>query len=434
MSALGFLYRVILVRIKNLFAVILAVWMTITSGNFPVFASSSGIESVKIDIKECSISHRESVVYTGKKLEPTVSVKFENEKLKEGKDYTVKYKNNKAYGKATITIEGINAFCGVVKGEFKICPQKVQINKVKSDFTMRFIAEWKRNKKADGYRLEYSLDKSFREFKYKTVKGNKTLTKTVRGIEAGKKYYVRVAPYKETKKGRVYSEYSNVKTVKIKNPKKKTSKKNKICLTFDDGPSFVTEEILDKLKANNIKATFFIVNYKIEQKPIISRIIDEGHTLAIHNYSHSYKKIYKSTSSYMKYHNKLYKKIKKDFQYEAKIMRFPGGTSNTVSRNYSRNIMKKLSKKVTKEGFIYFDWNIDSGDASGYNISKTKIANNTIDGLRKKRTNIVLMHDTGSKETTADALQKVIDYGNNNGYVFEAITEETQKVQHKPYN
>ena len=131
---------------------------------------------------------------------------------------------------------------------------------------------------------------------------------------------------------------------------------------------------------------------------------------------------------------KLYDKIKKDFNYKAKIMRFPGGTSNTVSRNYSVGIMKKLSKKITKKGFTYFDWNVDSGDASGNNVSKKIIANNVIKDLSKKRTNVVLMHDSGAKTTTAKALQKIIDYGNNNGYVFERITEKTSKIQHKPNN
>ena len=131
---------------------------------------------------------------------------------------------------------------------------------------------------------------------------------------------------------------------------------------------------------------------------------------------------------------KLYNKIKKDFGYKAKIMRFPGGTSNTVSRNYSSGIMTRLSKKMAQKGFIYFDWNVDSGDASGYNVNKNTIADNVINGLSRKQTNVVLMHDSGAKSTTAKALQKIIDYGNNNGYVFERITEETKRIQHKPNN
>lgn len=421
--------------IKKFTALFLAMFL-ISGVVAPAFASnSSGVsESVTFNIKDCEISHKTDYTYSGEKITPKVTVKFEGEKLRENTDYKVSYKNNKSYGTATITVKGIKPFRGSVTSKFRIAPKKVRLKNLKSDFTMRFTAKWSRNKNADGYRLECSLDKDFGEFRFKTVKNNKTLSTTLRGLEAGKKYYVRIRSFKTTKRGRVYSKYSDVETVRIKKTKKETSKKNKICLTFDDGPSFVTEDVLDVLKANRIKATFFIVNYKKAQKPIIQRIIDEGHTLAIHNYSHDYANIYKSTSSYMKNHMKLYDKIKKDFNYKAKIMRFPGGTSNTVSRNYSDGIMKKLSKKITKKGFTYFDWNVDSGDASGNNVSKKIIANNVIKGLSKKRTNVVLMHDSGAKSTTAKALQKIIDYGNNNGYVFERITEKTSKIQHKPNN
>lgn len=402
----------------------------------PAFASGSLSEPAPIvfNMSDCEISHKTEYVYTGKKITPKVTVKFGGEKMREGIDYKVTYKNNKSYGTATVTVKGIKPFRGSVSSKFKIAPKKVHIKNIKSDFTMRFTAEWSRNKEADGYRLECSLDKDFGEFRFKTVKNNKTLSKTLKGLEAGKKYYVRIRSFKTTKKGRVYSQYSDLETIKIKKPKKATSAKNKICLTFDDGPSFVTEDVLDILKENRIKATFFIVNYKKSHKPIVQRIIDEGHTLAIHNYSHDYGKIYKSTSAYMKNHMKLYNKIKNDFGYKAKIMRFPGGTSNTVSGHYSDGVMTRLSKKVTQKGFVYFDWNIDSGDASGNNVSRKEIANNVIDGLSKKQTNIVLMHDSGAKSTTAKALQKIIDYGNNNGYVFERITEKTKKIQHKPNN
>ncbi len=402
-------------------------------------ASALGSESQEvipqlISIKDCEINYKPIAVYTGKEITPNVTVSFENERLKEGRDYTLEYNNNKDYGKATITLTGIGSFNGVKNCSFKIAPKRTQIKSLISDFTMRFKIAWKQNKKADGYRIEYSLNRDMSDFKYKTITKNTTNKKTIRGLVAGAKYYVRIRTFKNTESGRAYSDYSKIKTVKIKKPKYKTSKKNIICLTFDDGPSFVTEDVLNTLKANNIKATFFIVNYKKEHKPLIQRMIDDGHTLAIHNYSHDYAKIYKSTSAFMKYFNKLNKKIKKDFDYDIKFMRFPGGTSNTVSRNYSKGIMKKLSKMITKKGYTYFDWNVSSGDASGNNVKKSKIVKETTSTLKKNRTNIVLMHDSGAKQTTADALQSIINYANNNGYVFEAITEKTQKVQHNPQN
>ncbi len=392
------------------------------------------IEEVKISARKFEITYKKVVVYTGERLEPKVTVKYLGKKLREGKSYKLSYKNNKAYGTASIIVSGINKFIGSKTVKFRIAPKKISLSSLKSDFTMRFSAKWKTNNKADGYRIDYSQNGDMSKKKSKTVRGSESDSKTIRGLEAGKKYYVRIRCYKSTKKGRVYSDYSDIKTIRIKNPKYKTSKKNKICLTFDDGPSFVTEKVLDTLKTNNVKATFFIINYSKAQKPIVKRIIDEGHTLAIHNYTHDYSKIYSSVSQFMSYYNKLYKKIKKDFGYEVKVMRFPGGTSNTVSRNYSYGIMSKLTKKIKAKGHEYFDWNIDCTDASGYNISSTAIYNATVDGLSKKSTNIVLMHDSGAKVTTAKALQRIIDFGNNNGYVFEAITKKTAKVQHKPQN
>ncbi len=419
---------------KKLTAIILAI--ILCCGFFSVNAAElqNNAPPAKIPINSCEIQHKQTLTYNGKKIKPGVTVLYKGQKLKKNKDYTVSYKNNKNYGKASIVVKGINAYKGTKTGKFNIAPKKVQLKSLKSDFTMRAKVTWKKSSKADGYRLEYSTNKDFKDFQYKTIKDNKTLTKTIRGLKAGKKYYFRIRSFKTTKDGRIYSHYSEVKTVKIKNPASKTSKKNIICLTFDDGPSAVTEEVLDILKRNNVKATFFIVNYSDSEKPLVKRMIDEGHTLAIHNYSHNYGKIYKSVDTYMDYHNKIYKKIKKDFGYKAKFSRFPGGTSNTVSRNYNHGIMRKLAKKITKKGFTYFDWNIDSGDASGYCVSKNTIKKNVINGLYKNRTNVVLLHDSGGKGTTADALQSIIDYGNNNGYVFEKITEKTSKIQHKPNN
>jgi len=418
---------------KRIIAALLAV-VTVVSFSVPTLAATPKKEPLKYSISKCEITHNKILVYNGKKQTPKVTVKYKGKKLKEGTHYKLSYKNNKEYGKAIITVTGINQYKDTKTSRFRIAPKGVSIKSLYSDFTMRFTASWSQNKRADGYRMEFSLYKDFREFRFKTVKDNTITSKTILGQLAGRKYYVRIRSFVFTDKGRVYSEYSDVETVRIKNPKKATSKKNKICLTFDDGPSHVTEKVLNVLKKNKVRSTFFIVDYDKEDKPLIRRMIDEGHTLAIHNYSHDYSKIYASTDSYIKYHTKLYKKIKKDFGYEARIMRFPGGTSNTVSRNYSYGIMSRLSKKMTKKGFIYFDWNVDSGDASGNNISKTTIANNVIDGLSKNRTNVVLMHDSGAKMTTAKALQTIINYGNNNGYVFEPITEKTKKVQHRPNN
>ena len=203
------------------------------------------------------------------------------------------------------------------------------------------------------------------------------------------------------------------------------------CLTFDDGPSDrVTPRVLDTLKEYNVHATFFIVNYGESGKALIRRMIDEGHTVAIHGYSHDYAAIYKSDEAFMQNIYRLRDRLRSDFGYEAAIIRFPGGSSNTVSRQYSVGIMSRLAQRVQAEGFTYFDWNVSSGDAAGTPASSGQIYNNVTSALRHGRSNVVLMHDAGAKGTTADALPDIIRYCLANGYSIQPITPATKPVHH----
>lgn len=204
-----------------------------------------------------------------------------------------------------------------------------------------------------------------------------------------------------------------------------------VYLTFDDGPSDrVTPRVLDTLKAYNVHATFFIVNYGESGKALIRRMIDEGHTVAIHGYSHDYAAIYKSDEAFMQNIYRLRDRLRSDFGYEAAIIRFPGGSSNTVSRQYSMGIMSRLAQRVQAEGFTYFDWNVSSGDAAGTPASSGQIYNNVTSALRHGRSNVVLMHDAGAKGTTADALPDIIRYCLANGYSIQPITPATKPVHH----
>ena len=204
-----------------------------------------------------------------------------------------------------------------------------------------------------------------------------------------------------------------------------------VYLTFDDGPSDrVTPRVLDTLKEYNVHATFFIVNYGESGKALIRRMIDEGHTVAIHGYSHDYAAIYKSDEAFMQNIYRLRDRLRSDFGYEAAIIRFPGGSSNTVSRQYSVGIMSRLAQRVQAEGFTYFDWNVSSGDAAGTPASSGQIYNNVTSALRHDRSNVVLMHDTGAKGTTADALPDIIRYCLANGYSIQPITPATKPVHH----
>ena len=201
-----------------------------------------------------------------------------------------------------------------------------------------------------------------------------------------------------------------------------------IYLTFDDGPSSSTNKILDILKEENIKATFFVVNYADYYNDAIKRIVDEGHTIALHSYTHNYKLIYSSEDAYFDDLYKLRNRVKNTTGVESNIVRFPGGSSNTIS-GFNKGIMTRLVRLVKEKGFHYFDWNVDSSDAWSARNS-TDVYNNVINGLRINRNNVVLMHDAGSNIKTLEALPKIIKEMKNEGYTFEKITYDTPMVVH----
>lgn len=206
-----------------------------------------------------------------------------------------------------------------------------------------------------------------------------------------------------------------------------------VYLTFDDGPSTtITPHVLDILKEENVKATFFILDYNDSTEYLVKRIVNEGHTIAIHGYSHDYYTIYQSEEAYMENLNKLREKIKITTGVDATITRFPGGSSNLVS-SYNPGIMTRLVKKVIDEGYRYFDWNVSSGDAGGASTPK-EVYNNVTNNLSHKRSNVVLMHDFSGNTKTLNALRDIIHYCKNNGYAIEKITNSTPMITHRVAN
>lgn len=203
-----------------------------------------------------------------------------------------------------------------------------------------------------------------------------------------------------------------------------------IYLTFDDGPSAtVTGKILDILKAKNVKATFFVINQSDNLNYLIKREYNEGHTVALHSYTHNYSYIYSSEKNYFSDLKKIQDKVESITGEKSMIIRFPGGASNTVSRNYKKGIMTTLTKSVKEQGYHYFDWNVSSGDAGGAKNS-SDVYKNVVNNLSKKRSNVVLMHDFESNYKTLNALSDIIDYGLKNGYEFRAIDMTTAMVVH----
>lgn len=204
-----------------------------------------------------------------------------------------------------------------------------------------------------------------------------------------------------------------------------------IYLTFDDGPSSHTQELLDVLEKYNAKATFFVVNTGYNMSTLLNNIVNAGHSIAIHSMSHKYEKIYQSESAFYEDLYGMQQIIKQYTGVTTTLMRFPGGSSNGVSKKYCKGIMTALTKGVTAKGFQYFDWNVDSGDAGGAK-SADEVYNNVIKGIGSKKTAIVLQHDL--YDYSVEAVERIIIWGLQNGYTFQALTPTSPNAHHPVNN
>ena len=206
--------------------------------------------------------------------------------------------------------------------------------------------------------------------------------------------------------------------------------KGTIYLTFDDGPNQgTTNKILDILKTEGVKATFFVTCKGPDS--LIKRMHDEGHTVALHTASHEYSYVYSSVDNYFTDLYKVRDRVKNITGVDSRIIRFPGGSSNTISRSYSKGIMTVLTNTVLNEGYRYFDWNVDGMDASSARNSKD-VYYNVTSNLSRNRANVVLLHDI--KSITVGALKDIITFGKEHGYEFKEIDMNTYMVRHKVNN
>ena len=212
----------------------------------------------------------------------------------------------------------------------------------------------------------------------------------------------------------VYSENAKKQMKNIYNNKAKVA-----YLTFDDGPSSaVTPLILDLLKEENIKATFFVLGTSVVNNPeLVKREYQEGHYIANHVYTHNYSKIYSSAENALNEYNKTEKCIQEaigNSDYKSHLFRFPGGY---YGGKYAK-IKKEAAKILNENDISYIDWNCLSKDAEGAN-TKEKILDNIKTYSKDKGTLVVLMHDASTKILTYETLKDVIDYLRSEGYVFE---------------
>jgi peptidoglycan/xylan/chitin deacetylase (PgdA/CDA1 family) len=208
--------------------------------------------------------------------------------------------------------------------------------------------------------------------------------------------------------------------------------KNIVYLTFDDGPSANTQSILDILDKYNVKATFFVTGQNPDYFDMIKEISDSGHSIGVHSYTHDYSQIYTSAKAYYADLDKMNDIIEEQTGERTNLLRFPGGSSNTISWNYKVGIMSYLTEDVQKKGYQYFDWNVTSSDATGWGVSTSEIISSAevTDGGNL----IILMHDAVGKETTVEALPKIIEYYQKLGYEFRALTTESYPAHHSVGN
>lgn len=203
----------------------------------------------------------------------------------------------------------------------------------------------------------------------------------------------------------------------------------KVCyLTFDDGPSDNTLKILNILKTGNAKATFFVMGTKKMEH--LNNIKNDGHAIGLHTDTHEWT-LYKTEETYFADLYAIRDKVQSITGLSPNIIRFPGGSSNAISRRYNHGIMTRLTQSVAEQGFYFFDWNVDSGDAAGGKISVNTLLNNIKKQSKNKTEICILMHDTDSKNTTVQALPYIISYLRSEGFRFEVLSGETNGFHHE---
>lgn len=312
----------------------------------------------------------------------------------------------------------VTGVAGKNEGKKGVAPKGINFFKSPSTVldskTDGILVSWNDSKNAVKYRV-YKMDTNKKYQKLYETTDNSTHSYLDKNVVKQSEYYYSVVAV--DKNGKESTKLEKGKALVF-------GKHSKVVyLTFDDGPSENTKKILSILKKYNAKATFFVTaNGKTEY---MKDIVDAGHQIALHSYTHDYKKIYSSVDAYFNDLYKLHSLVKEKTGVDAKLIRFPGGASNTVSANYCKGIMSVLTKKVEEQGFKYFDWNVSSGDADADGVAPAKLIRNVKRDSSGVDRCVVLMHDTLAKSTTVSALDSICSYYKSQGYEFAALSTNT---------
>lgn len=199
--------------------------------------------------------------------------------------------------------------------------------------------------------------------------------------------------------------------------------KNMVYLTFDDGPSVNTSHILDTLAEQGVKATFFVC-----PKPdgsdaaLLKRIVDEGHTIGVHSFSHDYDTIYTNVEAFLEDFSKASNLIHTATGVRPDIFRFPGGSVNA----YNRQIYKSIVTEMTRRGFTYYDWHVDGGEEAS--ATPDSVYRTVVNAATDRERTIVLLHDGNGNWQAAEALERIITALKQQGYGFDQLTSRVMPI------
>lgn len=198
--------------------------------------------------------------------------------------------------------------------------------------------------------------------------------------------------------------------------------KKEIYLTFDDGPSFkVTDKVLDILKENEVKATFFLIGTEIKgREEVVKRIYNEGHSIGLHTYTHKFNRIYCNEDKFIQEMLACQMEINNTVGISPHVIRFPGGSCKHLSKNYLN--------KLHDNNLRIYDWNLDNADGLDPKLPPYTLYQRAIKGSENMQNIILLLHCTDMNKNTCKALPKIVKYYKDHGYEFKTITEDTPEV------
>jgi peptidoglycan/xylan/chitin deacetylase (PgdA/CDA1 family) len=213
------------------------------------------------------------------------------------------------------------------------------------------------------------------------------------------------------------------------NPDPITDEDKVIYLTFDDGPGPYTQQLLDVLDKYDVKVTFFVTGQFSDYFDMIGEEAKRGHTVAIHSYTHDFYTVYASVDDYFADFDRMQEIIQEQTGQTTNLFRFPGGSSNTIS-SFNPGVVSSIAARAEELGYHYFDWNCSSGDASGTELTPEQVVSNVTSDIANNPENysVVLQHDI--KEFSVNAVEDIILWGLDNGYIFRALDETSPGAHH----